>query len=220
MDKEEALSEFLRGFRIIINNASAYPKDHPYFVKSVDTFKQKVGALFLFLNPIKIDIAPGSLFMDGRFLQKNPLYIDLASMFHLRKIKSIEFKQGLSTQELVDFLSLVSLPIREILKRGGLGNILPADNTRHFSVTELDYSELLRDGQEETKDIWGYLFKEAMEASDTDKVNRLADNFEEIVGKFQAKYFLEDGELRENTCNFLNYLKSITFNQLYTLHFF
>lgn len=208
MNKEEALSEFLKGLRIVINNASAYPKEHPYFIKSVNIFKQKVDTLFPFLNPIKIDITSNSLFMDEKYLEKNPLYVNLASMFHLRKIKSVEFRQGLTIEELVDFLSSVSLPIRDILKRGGLENILNTDKSSHFTITELDYSELLQDIGEEVKDIWGYLFKEALESKDLQKINKLADNFEGIVGRFKVKYLLEDEEVRTNVFNFLEYLKT------------
>jgi hypothetical protein len=45
VDKDEALFDFLKGLRIVLNNASAYPKDHPYFAKSVDDFKQKLDSL-------------------------------------------------------------------------------------------------------------------------------------------------------------------------------
>lgn len=208
MDKEEALSEFLKGLRIIFNNASAYPKEHPYFVKSVDEFKKKVDALFVFLNPIKIDATPQSLFIDGRHWEKLPLYVDLASMFHLRKIKSVEFKDGLTIKELVDFLSAVALPIREILKEGGVKNILNKNKAGQISIQELDYSELLKSGGEEVKDIWAYLFKDAVEKQDLQQINELADNFEKIIGKFKVKYLLEDEQLRQNTYNFLSFLKT------------
>ena len=46
MNKEEALNDFLKGLRIVLNNASAYYKEHTYFRKSVETFKQKIDALF------------------------------------------------------------------------------------------------------------------------------------------------------------------------------
>ena len=56
MDKEEALHEFIKGLRIAFNNSLAYPRQHPYFVKSVDEFRQKIEVLSGFLKPIKLYI--------------------------------------------------------------------------------------------------------------------------------------------------------------------
>ena len=207
MDKEEALNDFLRGLRIVFNNATAYPKDHPYFIKSVENFKQKVNTLFNFLNPIKINIAPDSLFIGDRHWDKAEPYVELASLLHLRKIKSIEFREGLTIEELIDFLSSISLPLKEILREAGVQNILNRKNISRIHTEELDYSELLRGEGEEIKDVWVYLFKSVLEKGDQLKINEFADNFEKIVGKLKAKDLLEDEQLRQNIHNFFNYLK-------------
>lgn len=207
MDREETLNEFLKGLRIVLNNAAAYPKDHPYFINSVDNFKTKVDAVFYFLNPIKINISPESLLMDGRYWEKTMLYTELAQMLHLRKIKSVGFKEGLTIQELVDFLSSAAMPKKEILRRGGIKNILNEDKIPHIAVEELDYSQLLHGEGEETKDIWIYLFGDVIEKKDQTRINEFADNFKNIIGKFKAKDLFEDEELTQNVSNFLTYLK-------------
>lgn len=207
MNKEEALNDFLKGLRVVLSNASAYPKGHPYFKKSVEGFKRKADTLLGFSSPIRIGITPDSLFIDGRYWGKVMLYLDLASMFHLRKIKSIEIRKGLTNEELLDFLSSVSRPIKEILRQGGMQNILNREKATHFSIEELDYSQLLKDEGEESKDIWVYLFRQAVDKQDFQAVNRFADNFKEIIGKFKAKDLLIDDELRQNIYNFLAYLK-------------
>lgn len=209
MTKEEALYEFLRELRIVINNASAYSKDHPYFIKSVERFQQKISTLFDFLNPVKINIAPESLFIEEVSYDKSPLYLDLAQMFHMRKLKSIEFSKGVSFPELLDFLNRISLPKREILRQGGIQNILEINKQKnpHIHIEELDYSQFLKDEGEEFKDIWVYLFKDAVRKEAPAQINEFADNFEKIIGKFKARDLLEDEELRENLYNFLAYLK-------------
>jgi hypothetical protein len=207
VDKEEALNDFLRGLRIVFSNATAYSKDHPYFIKSVENFKQKLDSLFNFLNPIKIDIAPDSLFLDARYWDKAAPYVELASLLHFRKIKSIEFREGLTIEELIDFLSSISLPIKEILRQAGIQNILNTKNISHIYTEELDYSELLRGEGEELKDAWAYLFKRVLEKEDRLKINEFADNFEKIFGRLKTKDLLLDEQLRQNIYNFLNYLK-------------
>jgi len=207
MDKEEALNDFLKGLRIVLSNALAYSKDHPYLIKSVENFKQKIDALFTFLSPIKIYIAVDSLFIDGRKLEKVVLYVELAQIFHQRKIKSIELRQGLVIEELIDFINGISLPIKEILRQKGLKNILDREKNPHVVVDDLDYSQLLGGEGEEVKEVWIYLFKEAIERKDSERINEFADNFEKILGKFKAKDLLEDEELKKGLYDFLFYLR-------------
>jgi hypothetical protein len=208
MSREEALIEFLNGLRIALNNASAYQRNHPYFMKSTQDFKAKVDNLFTFISPIKISFAPDSLFLDGRSWQKPAFLVELAGMFHLRKIKSIELREGLAAEDLADFLSAIALPPREIIKEGGLGRILKDIDKEHFRVEELDYSGFLREvGKEETKDVWTQLFKDAIKEDDERKINEFADNLENIIKNFQVKDFCENEELRESLYNFLSYLK-------------
>ena len=103
MDKEEILAEFINGLRIALNTSCAYSKEHPYFIKAASEFKNKIESTFSLLNPIKINITPASLIIDGKTLENSLLYTDLASFFHLRKIKSIELKPGLSIDETAVF---------------------------------------------------------------------------------------------------------------------
>jgi hypothetical protein len=207
MDKDEAVVEFLKGLRIALNNASAYPKGHPYLIKSIENFKQKIDALFIFLNPVKIDITPDSLFIEGRKWEKTALYVELASIFHQRKIKSIELMRGLTVWELIDFLEAVSLPRKEILRHRGVANILNREKNPHIHIEELDYSQFLGTEGEELKDVWAYLFKEAVDKKDAVRINEFADNFENIMGKFEMKDLFEDEETKKSLCGFINYLK-------------
>jgi len=208
VNKDEALIDFLKALRIVLNNASAYPKEHPYFIKSVESFKEKFDPIFIFLEPLKIGITPDSLFIDGRHWRKQGLYVDLAQLWHLRKIKSVEFRRGLTAEELLGFFAAVSLPVREILKAGGLQNILGSQDLPHIAVEELDYSEFLRSEGEEAKDIWAYLFKEAVQKVDAQRLSDFADNFENIISKFRTKDLLEDEELLKSVRSFLDYLKA------------
>lgn len=208
MNKEEAIVEFLKGLRIVFHNASAYQKDHPYFIKSVENFKQKTDELLGFLSPIRINIAPHLLNIDGNNYDKVSLYTELASMFHFRKIQSIQINQGATLGELIDFLSKVSLPIREILKEGGLRNILNKENNPHIIIDELDYSQLLGSDGEELKDVWMYFFKEAQAKKDARQLNQLADNFYKIIGQLRVSDLLDDEEIRSSIDGLLTYLKA------------
>jgi len=207
MDKEEALTNFLKGLRIAINNALAYSRQHPYFLKSAQEFKEKIDNLFDFLNPIKISVTSESLFLDGKYWNKIATSVELAQILHQRKIKSIEFKSGLTVPELADCLSFLSLQPKEILKKGGLSSLLREVNSQYIRIEELDYSGLLGSRGEAAKDIWLCLFNEAVDNRDSHKINAIVDSFPEEIKNLSVKKVIEDDKLRGNLHGLLHYLK-------------
>jgi hypothetical protein len=207
MNKEEALDDFLKGLRISLNYIFLYSKGHRSFIKSVGELKKKIDILLDFLNPVKVGFAPDSLLIDGSVYKKALLHKELAKMFHLRKVKSIQIRQGITEEELVLFLDKIAMPPKEIWKVGGLSNVLSKTETLHFSVEDLDYSWLLKNEGEEVKDIWSFLLQDAVEKQNVQKVYELADNFEKNIGKFKASNFIENEELNRNIYRFLSFLK-------------
>jgi hypothetical protein len=207
MDKEEALTNFLKGLRIAINNALAYSRQHPYFLKSTQEFKEKIDGLFEFLDPVKINVTHESLFLDGKYWNKVATSVELAQILHQRKIKSIEFKSGLSVPELADCLNFLSLQPKEIQKKGGLSSLLREVNSQHIRIEELDYSGLLGSRGEDAKDIWSCLFNEAVDQQDARKINAIVDSFPEEIKNLSVKKVIEDDKLRGNLHGLLHYLK-------------
>ncbi len=208
MDKEEALHEFIKGLRIAFNNSLAYPRQHPYFIKSVEDFRQKIDILFNFLSPVKLNITPEALFLDDRYWVKPSTYIELAQILHQRKIKAIELRPGLSTNELADLLSALALSPKDIVKSGGLGAILKKAATAYITVEELDYSELLRmQGAGEDSDIWRYLFKGAIASRDVNRINEIIEGFPEVCKNIDVKDLVADDELKQDLIDFFRYLK-------------
>lgn len=207
MVKEEALIEFLKGLRIAINNSLAYSRQHPYFLKSAQEFQEKIESLFDFLDPIKVNVMPKSLLLDGKDCQKLAFVPELANILHQRKIKSVEFRSGLTAGELADFLSVLSRQPKEIIKNGGLARLLIEAGIRHIRAEDLDYSGLLGSQGQEAKDVWMYLFKDTIESQNARKINELAANFSKGINNLNVKKVIEDDKLREDLRNFLRYLK-------------
>ncbi len=207
MNTEEALVEFLKGLRVAINNSLAYSRQHPYFLKNSQDFKEKIEETLNFLNPVKINVAPGTLFLDGEDWSKLTFVAELARLLHQRKVKSIELKPGLTVDEVADFLSFLSLQPKEIIKNGGLSRLVKNTQSERIVVEDLDYSGLLGGQGEEAKDIWLYMFQEAVEKQDVKKINEFADNFSKNVNKLSVNELVEDDKLRENLGSFLRHLK-------------
>ncbi|MCM8796307.1 MAG: hypothetical protein NC923_00245 [Candidatus Omnitrophica bacterium] len=207
MTKDEAIVDFFKGLRIALSNASVYQKRHPFFVKSSANFKKNVDALLTFLNPIKMGVTQTSLFIDSRFWDNKEFYREIASALHIRKIKSIEFRSGVTVEELADFLSAISMPKKEIIEKGGVQNILNPTEYPHLCLEELDYSSLLTDEGDEVANVWVAFFKSTATMRDPAKIKEFTDNFADIIKKIKVSDLLSDDELRESVYNFISYLK-------------
>jgi hypothetical protein len=208
MNKEEALLEFIKGLHIAFNNSLAYPREHPYFIKSVEEFRRKIEILFGFLSSVRLNITPEALFLDDRYWVKPLACVELAQILHQRKIKAIELRFGLDTNELADLLSALALSPKDVLKSGGLWVILKKAETAHIVVEELDYSELLRmKGTKEYGDIWRYLFKGAIVSKDIDKINEILESFPESLKNIDVKDLVVDDGLKRDLIDFFLYLK-------------
>ncbi len=208
MNKEEAIEGFIKGLRIAFNNALAYPKNHPYLVKSVEEFSLTIQELLHFINPIELDIAPDSLFIEERYWAKLETYVELAKILHQRKIKKIVISPRCTSGELMDLFSALALSPRDIIKNGGLGEILKKSSSRNILVEELDYSSLLNaQSQEDSQDVWRYLFKGAVSGQDKAKLNEFTDNFSLSLRKMHAQDIIADSDLKEDLIKFMRQLK-------------
>ena len=209
MDLETVFHDFLNSFKVALNNAAVYFPEHPVFKKSIEDCKLKIELLVTFVNPIRIAFAPVSLFFNGKVFEKTQLYEDLARFFHFRKIQSVEIRKGVSLEELINFFLNVSKSPREIFKKGVIESIAKKESISSIRVEVLDYSQFLcTDWGEEGKDVWAYLFNTIMSEEDTHKIDHLADNFEEVVGRLKSSDLLENEELHYSMVKFLEYLQS------------
>ncbi len=208
MNKEEIIEDFFRSLRVALTNAFSYPKDHPYFIKSVENFKLKVEIILAIFNPFKIGVTSSGLVVDNKNLTRTGLYDELARLLHQRKIKSIEIRAGSSLQELIQFLCLISLSQKDIFKNGGLSAILEKEGLTHFTIQELDYSVLLHGEGKECADVWGYMLKEAVYSNDTAKMDQLADSFGSLIKRVNEKDLFDTEGISTEVNEFLVSLRN------------
>lgn len=209
MDKEQALEKFFRSLKLSLKNASIYTSEHPAFKESVKDGKEKIDTLLNYLSPIRIGVKADALLVDGKHFEKARTYEELAQIFHLHMIKSLEIQEGITPEELMAFISKVYLKPKDILKRGGFNQILEEENITHLSVEELDYSQLLTGEGEEIKDVWTHLLQEAVKKEDAQKISELAESFERVVKHIKIEDLLENEQLRRNIDKFLSQLKNM-----------
>jgi hypothetical protein len=207
-DKDELIRSMTRALRVAFKMASMYNADHPAFKSSVNDLMVKLEALFVYVNPITIGFSPHALLIDNRFWEGERTYMDLAQLFHFRKIKRLEIRPGVPHAEFMRFASKIMLPVKLFIREGGAQAIVKRENIVHIAVDTLDYSILLQGEGEEIKDIWPYLLMEAVEESDEEKYEQLAGSFGKVVGKFNTEDLIQNEELHKNFANFFHYLKS------------
>jgi hypothetical protein len=206
-DKDELIRSMARALRVSFKMASMYSSDHPAFKSSVNELMAKLDALFAFLSPLSIGFSPHALFIDNRFWEGERTYMDLAQLFHFRKIKRLEIRPGVPHAEFMRFASKIMLPVKLFIKEGGAQAIVKKENIVHISVDTLEYSILLQGEGEEIKDIWPYLLMEAVEESDEAKFEQLSGSFGKVVGKFNTEDLIQNEELHKNFAKFFHYLK-------------
>ena len=198
MDKDQLIESFFRSLRVALTNAFSYPKDHPYFIKSVESFKSELEVILTVLNPFKIGVTSSGIVVEATSLTKSGLYDELARLLHQRKIKTLEISSGSTLQEVIQFLSIISLPQKDIFKNGGLPALFRKEQLSHFTVQELDYSALLHGEGQECTDLWGYMLKEAIYSNDVMKFEQLANSFGLFIQRAHEKdLFDKDGIFEE-----------------------
>jgi len=207
-DKDELIRSMARALRVAFKMAAMYNLDHPAFKSSVNELMAKFEAIFVHISPLSIGFSPHALLIDNRFWEGERTYMDLAQLFHFRKIKRLEIRPGIPHVEFMRFASKIMLPVKAFIKEGGAQAIIKKENILHISLDVLDYSQVLLGEGEEIKDIWPYLLMEAVVESDDGKLDQLAGSFEKVVGKFNTDDLIQNEELHKNFAKFFHYLKT------------
>ena len=161
IDKDEAIKEFLTELRVTLKNVSLFQAGHASIVLAANELKRKIDDLQHFISPVKVHFLPGGLRVEDRVMDDQPLYRDLARIFHHRKVKSLEVDPGVEIHELLAFLAPFAVPAKDVLAQGGVNRLLEGKDLPHLSLDGLDYSPLLKDDGEEVTDVWTYLLQEA-----------------------------------------------------------
>lgn len=207
VNKDQIIEDFFRSLKVALTNAFSYPKDHPYFIKSVENLKLKLELILAVLNPLKIGVTNSGLVVDGKILTRVGFYDELARLLHQRKIKNIEIRNGVILQELIQLLSVISLPQKDIFKNGGINALLEKKQLTNFTVDELDYSAFLHGEGQECADVWGYMLKYAVHSNDAVKLGQLADDFGSFINRVSEKELLDAEGISSEVNEFLACLR-------------
>ncbi|HQJ15183.1 MAG TPA: hypothetical protein PLJ26_01690, partial [Candidatus Omnitrophota bacterium] len=206
--REQELQDFLKSFRIALNFISLYHKSHKSFVASITELKSQLDGLLAHSPSLTIMFSPEALSIEGIVFAKKQVYLDLAKQFHFRKVKSLQLLPGVSIQELIDVMELASLPVKDLLAKGGMQYLLTKAHAVNTRVEELDYSLLLGTEGGLEADIGAYLLNQNMQNRDPEKIREFALHFDSVIANMSLKNIVEDPQLSVNIRNFLAYLRT------------
>ncbi|MDP2653075.1 MAG: hypothetical protein Q8Q08_03480 [Candidatus Omnitrophota bacterium] len=205
-DAEKTIREFLKSLRICVGNAAIYSEGHSVFNKSIEELHRKLNDVLSLYKSLEIFLAPRFLLINEKKLENDSLYEDLAKFFHRRSIKSIQFKQGTSPEELNRFILRSAQRPAEIIRQGGLDSILKNENLVRLVVEMLDYSQILKSVKEDL-DIWAFLLRKAVDTENIEEVDSILDYFDHVVRDIGVKGFTEHEDVRKGMGDFLDYVK-------------
>lgn len=212
MESKDSFNEFLKAFKIALNNAGVYFAEHPFFKQSVQTLQEKISLLFNQSYSIEIGISPNSLLFNDEYFKDDIAHKDLAAHFHRRMVSKITINKTVSVNELVSFLSVVSMPVKDLIAAGGFNKLLMQNQITNISIDELDYTQLLHSTEgDEGKDLWKFVINGVTGTrgeTDQKKVNEVANNFSKIVKTFNAKDIKEDPNILKNMIKVASNLKA------------
>ncbi len=135
----EISKEFVRHLTKGIINRSLYPEKHPVLIRTVMELKSFIDTLTS-RHPIFV-----FSHFEGRLIADNvplPYPDDQFSAFvetlKVRDIRNLLFFQGISTEELLQFLHILRLKLDDIKSKGGIANILKDYDIKHIRVENID----------------------------------------------------------------------------------
>lgn len=207
MENSRAFPDFFKILKVTIKNSSIYNQEHPAYLESLKELKNKLDDLFKDIDRIKMSFSPNSIFIKDAIYEKDKLYVELANIFHKRKIKSIILKNTLTENELKYFIAKLCLPPGDLFREGGLLHSLEREDIETISAEELDYSQLLKGEGEEIKDVWSFLLQEAVADNNQKKMEEVLANFENVVDEFDIDEIEDNLASDGNFTMFFNYLK-------------
>jgi hypothetical protein len=160
------------------------------------------------MQPISLRFASNSLYIEDRHLENEKIYIELAKIFHYRKIRSMEFKVGVPRKELELFVSRLAISPRNIIASGGPESLFQ-DKLVFIEIEELDYSELLKGEGDEIKDLWVKILEQALEEDDKEKIKELSKSFSKVIQAFDVMQIISEDKLIDIFSEYFRSLESV-----------
>ena len=147
------LGDLLIELSIGLNKFAMYPPDHPSLGPASAALERRLDQLLEHRDSLSVGVARQQLVIEGVATDpKNPVLKDLAGRLHRHHLGAITFACGVSSQEVLEFLGMVSVDADRSSKP--LGVAVKEDGVQwpHIRLFPVMYDRLQLVGGEEDED--------------------------------------------------------------------
>ncbi|HIE05467.1 MAG TPA: hypothetical protein EYP58_01560 [bacterium (Candidatus Stahlbacteria)] len=174
-------ADFVKNLGIGINISRMYPSGHPSLDATVGRIYDLVQEIFNYLDEISIYVLENIIFIEEeKFdIKTIPAINALLSSFHKLGVRSVTFRDDLTTEELRKFLSAMGISKDELDDYGDIVLLIKDHGIEAIKVNEVEYG-IIKGGVESTKKV---NLEELMKALSTSMSEEASIKFlSEIVG--------------------------------------
>jgi len=139
------LTEFARACKAAARAVVLYPDGHPAVGATLGRIVQ-VTANSVLPAPLQIGVLADGLRLEGRAAARpDPALAELATLLHGHLVAALTIQPGGDAEAWKAFLRLLGRAPEEVRAEGGIARLWASVASRHVEVTEIDYSEVLRE---------------------------------------------------------------------------
>lgn len=137
-------AEVIIELSIALKNLQLYEKEHKIVIKNTERAFQKIQRALNLKYTLKYQFAKNTIIYEQIYLdKKNPIFSRFASFLWEISITALEFREGISMDELLDFLSFIEQ------KKKSKDEKLRINPFVHINIEYLDVSLFMLDRKEE-----------------------------------------------------------------------
>lgn len=168
----QELNEFLKSLRLSLKRFALYPEDHPAQKAFPLELKEKLDNLLLPDKSLWLGVTTKALRLQDDTWLTDKIYEEIARYLHSRRIKSLKFRPGLTIEEITLFLKFLSKSPSQDFFREKEPLVRLKEQLPNIEIEWLDYSFVLAEQGEEIKEVWSYLFGQALRSRQVRDLNQ------------------------------------------------
>ena len=146
-DAAARLAEFSRVCKAAARAVSLYPGGHPAIGVSLTRLEQATARMTEG-GPYSIQVLAEGLLIDGARMSKpDPAVSELAQLLHRHLVGRLTLNAGANAESWRALMLLLARAPEDVRADGGLGRLWATAGGPSLEITEIDYSEVLREKQ-------------------------------------------------------------------------
>jgi hypothetical protein len=194
-EQSAALADFARSCKTAARSVSLYPATHPAIqgaLGRVVSASQRLTEK----GDVTIAILPDLLVIEGRVPAKPESAIaEFAELLHHRLVGELHIERDADAADWRALLLVLARSTEDLLADGGIAKAWAATGHTHFSIREIDYSEVLRERTGTEGAAWSRIIEFCLQGNDATVEERVldaviaaldADRFGELVKAVQS----------------------------------